>query len=71
MKPRQIISFLALFLLVTATMQSLVELAWVEFNGYESFFRGVFHNLTSLFFSLIVSIPVTVLILKKYEKNGQ
>lgn len=70
MKPRQILSFLVLFLLVTATMQSLVELAWTQYEGVASFFEVILRNIVSLFFSLIVAIPVTVLILKKYEKNG-
>lgn len=50
--------------------QSLIELTWKTQNIAE-FFKEAFYNTVSLFFALIVAIPVTVLILKKYEKDGQ
>lgn len=59
-----------MFLLVTSGMQSLIELTW-KTQGIVEFFKEAAYNTISLFFALIVAIPVTVLILKKYEKNGQ
>jgi hypothetical protein len=70
MKPKQILAFLVLFLLITSTVQSLIELTWKSQDVIE-FFKGAFYNTISLFFALIVAIPITVLILKKNEKNGQ
>lgn len=70
MKPKQILLFLVLFLIVTSMTQSLIELTWKTQTIVE-FFKEAFYNTVSLFFALIVAIPVTVLILKKYEKDGQ
>lgn len=69
MKPKQVLLFLAIFLLLLATTQSLVQLDWKEatLTGY---LNSVWDNIVSLFFALIVTIPITVIIQKKYEKNG-
>jgi hypothetical protein len=69
MKPKHILAFLALFLVVLASVQSLVQISWKDATllGY---FQSVWDNVVSLFFALIVAIPVTVIIQKKYEKNG-
>lgn len=68
MKPKQIIAFLGLFLVTLALMQSLIELSWKEatFIGY---LTDVWKNFVSLFFSLLVAIPITVIIQKKYDEN--
>lgn len=69
MKPKQILFFLLLFLVVTSMMQSLIELTW-KTQSVTEFFKEAFYNTVSLFFALIVAIPASALILKKYEKNG-
>lgn len=68
MKPKQIIAFLGLFLFTLALMQSLIELSWKEatFIGY---LTDVWKNFVSLFFSMLIAIPVTVIIQKKYDEN--
>jgi hypothetical protein len=69
MKPKHILLFLTVFLLLLAATQSLVQLNWKEASviGY---LDRVWDNTVSLFFALIVTIPITVIIQKKYEKNG-
>jgi hypothetical protein len=49
-------------------MQSLIEFSWKEatFIGY---LKDVWKNTVSLFFSLLVAIPITVIIQKKYDEN--
>lgn len=70
MKPKQILLFLAVFLLLLASTQSLVQLSWKEATlvGY---LKSVWDNIVSLFFALIVAVPLTVTLQKKYEKNGK
>jgi hypothetical protein len=70
MKPKHILAFLGLFLVTLAAMQSLIELSWKEATliGY---LKEVWHNIISLFFSLLIAIPITVIVQKKYEKNDR
>jgi hypothetical protein len=70
MKPKHILAFLGLFLITLASMQSLIELSWKEATliGY---LKDVWSNVVSLFFSLLIAIPITVIVQKKYEKNDR
>jgi len=70
MKPKQVLLFLAVFLLLLAATQSLVQLSWKEASliGY---LKSLWDNIVSLFFALIVAVPLTVTLQKKYEKNGK
>ena len=70
MKPKHIIAFLGLFLITLAAMQSLVELSWKEAT-FISYLKDVWKNVVSLFFSLLIAIPITVILQKKYEKNDR
>jgi hypothetical protein len=70
MKPKHIIAFLGLFLITLATMQSLIELSWKEAT-FISYLKDVWKNVVSLFFSLLIAIPITVILQKKYEKNDR
>ena len=70
MKPKQVLLFLAIFLLLLSATQSLVQLSWKDasFIGY---LKSLWDNFVSLFFALIVAVPLTVILQKKYEKNGK
>ena len=70
MKPKHIIAFLGLFLITLAAMQSLIELSWKEAT-FISYLKDVWKNVVSLFFSLLIEIPITVILQKKYEKNDR
>jgi hypothetical protein len=70
MKPKHIIAFLGLFLITLAAMQSLIELSWKEAT-FISYLKDVWKNVVSLFFSLLIAIPITVILQKKYEKNDR
>jgi hypothetical protein len=70
MKAKHILAFLSVFLITLAVTQSFVELSWKE-TTLMIYLKDVGHKIVSLFFSLLVAIPITMIIQKKYEKNDR
>jgi hypothetical protein len=70
MKSKNILMFLGLFLITLAVTETLIETSWKDITliGY---LKDLWYNLVSLFFALLVAIPITVLTQKKYETNGK
>jgi hypothetical protein len=70
MKPKHILAFLSIFLVTLAGIQTLIEISWKDLT-ITSYLGAFWKHTVSLFFSLLVAIPITVLIQKKYENNGK
>lgn len=68
MKPKHILTFLGLFLLILGVTQTLIEISWKEVTLI-SYLEDLWNNLVSLFFALLVAIPITVLTQRKYENT--
>ena len=68
MKPKHILTFLGLFLLILGVTQTLIEISWKEVTLI-SYLEDLWNNLVSLFFALLVDIPITVLTQRKYENT--
>lgn len=70
MKAKHMLAFLSVFLITLAVTQSLVELSWKE-TTLTIYLKDIGCKIVSLFFSLLVAIPITMIIQKKYEKNDR